>query len=344
RLHVRLGNSPHVFVVKGAWWSLGLQATNLNKWRNKNVFPPQLRVESVQHIAVSNTQQHISWALQLDTKQNKWQVAQPQQLPTNYQLSEDRVRQLLQSFTQLQTQHFVDDAHAQQQAKQQFAKNALGQIEITLESGKRYTLRFAPAHPVAPKGSKKHPHVIAQLQGGQDDSLYVLNQQQMHDVLPHLTALRDWSLWRLEPKNMQQLSVQNPARDPLVFAKQGKQWTCTQPNQLPENFELDEQRLQDQLLRLCKLQAQGIAPKNQQERLRTQLLQSGTRIELKDTKGNMYAVRFLKAPSPKTTQWVTYYVAKEQDHDGLVYALQGQEDDLWVAGVTALQRAAADTF
>ncbi|MEM7589364.1 MAG: DUF4340 domain-containing protein, partial [Myxococcota bacterium] len=47
RLHVRLGNSPHVFVVKGAWWSLGLQATNLNKWRNKNVFPPQLRVESV---------------------------------------------------------------------------------------------------------------------------------------------------------------------------------------------------------------------------------------------------------------------------------------------------------
>ncbi|MEM7588685.1 MAG: hypothetical protein AAF320_00745, partial [Myxococcota bacterium] len=31
----------------------------------------------------------------------------------------------------------------------------------------------------------------------------------------------------------------------------------------------------------------------------------------------------------QTAQWVTYYVAKEQDNDVLVYELQGQDDDLY---------------
>ena len=188
RLHVRLENSPYVFVVKGAWRNLGLQATNLNKWRNKNILEG-LRVESVQHVTVSNKQRQVLWTLQLGTKQNRWQVVQPQQLPTNHRLSEDKVQQWLKSLSQLQTQDFVDDANAQQQVKQQLAKNTLGHVEITLESGKHYTLRFIPVHAAALKHSKKHPYVIAQLQGGQDDSLYVLKQQQMHAILPDLAAL-----------------------------------------------------------------------------------------------------------------------------------------------------------
>ena len=100
-------------------------------------------------------------------QQNRWQVVQPQQLPTNHRLSEDKVQQWLKSLSQLQTQDFVDDANAQQQVKQQLAKNTLGHVEITLESGKHYTLRFIPVHAAALKHSKKQPYVIAQLQGGQ---------------------------------------------------------------------------------------------------------------------------------------------------------------------------------
>ena len=161
----------------------------------------------------------------------------------------------------------------------------------------------------------------------------------MHNVLPNLAALRDWSLWRIDPKHVQQLSIQYPQQHSVVLAKQNQQWTCMQSSQLPANFKLDQQRLHKQLLRLCSLQARGPAPKRQQQELYTQLLQSGIRLELIDAKGNRHAIRLLRAAQATATQETTYYVAKEYDHNTMVYELQSQSDDLWIAGLSTLQQA-----
>ncbi|MEM7403231.1 MAG: DUF4340 domain-containing protein [Myxococcota bacterium] len=344
RMHVRLNNTPHIFVVKGAWDNVGLHATNHNRWRNKNVWE-NLRPAAIQQLSVNNQQQQALWTLRLDAQQNSWQVAQPQQLPPGYQLSNNKVKQLLQSLTQLQAQDFIDTPQAQQQARQQLTQPTATQINITLESGKRYTLKLAPLPPSrSPKNSNPPlPTIAAQLQNGKDNSLYLLTPQQLHSVSPKLAALRDWSLWHLDPNQIQQLSIQKPHQEAIVFAKQNQQWSCTKPDQLPaphyKTFELDPKRLQNQLQRLCHLQAQGPAPKQQQQQLYTQLLQSGTRIELHDKKGTRHAIRILQAPTPQSTPPSIYYATKEQDSDTLVYQLQGHPDDLYApAGLATLAK------
>ncbi|MEM7495723.1 MAG: DUF4340 domain-containing protein [Myxococcota bacterium] len=349
RRYVCLPNAAEVFVVKGAWWILGLESGEIERWRDRSVFGP-VRAAAVSKVIVRPAVQEKKrkgeaavvelHAQGEDDAIKAWRVVQPKQPPPDYRLDGALVDRLVQNLAELRAQRFVEDEAGRRRAMKQFQDRPLGTVELVLRNSKRYALRLA----------RWNEDVIGQLIEGSVSApdgeegkaaaspIYVLRPGDAEALLPDLPTLRDWAIWRLPPAKVREVTVHEPGQEAIRLEYMRRdEWSLKSPQGASHYIDLDKQRVWDHVQRLSVLTASGLAPLAQHAGLRARLRKEGTLLRLVVKHSPNQELRLLKAGSEQGEQ--LYYAVREQGDDAPVYMLPAREDDLWVRGLSTLESA-----
>ncbi|WP_306818793.1 DUF4340 domain-containing protein [Archangium lipolyticum] len=240
-VYLRKAGSNDVFAHQGRLdWSVRKEVKD---WRKRQIVA--LEVDKLSQL-VLRSKEGESLTLKAGANPGEWSLAEGTQTPAGFRFSSQAAQQFAQQLASLYAQDFLEGDAAADSATG--LAGAHDSVEAQLKDGKKVVVHLG-RQPEAKDGSGS---VAVRVEG--DAQVYQLPQYTASQLRKRLVDFRDLGLLRFEPQKVSKLKLQAGGKT-VVVVKEGEGWKITEPQKLPDGFELEPSQVGMQLAWLRDLRA-----------------------------------------------------------------------------------------
>jgi hypothetical protein len=276
---------------------------DLNAWRKRSFFTAKL--DDLEEVSV-HPKEGDSYVL-IKGDGGGWKLKDQSKLPESFRFDPSAAQGLVQQFTNLRAQDFIDSPGSDES---QGLDGPHTFLEAKFKDGKAIKLHLGKEE--AKENATKA--VVARLEG--DPQVYLLPSYTATVLSKRATDLRDLTLLSFDPQKVTKVFLVSSGKK-TVLAKDGDAWKVIEPKKMPRGFEFDPAQVASQLNILRGLRATRVI-EGKVEPAQSGLAKPTTAVDLSLEGGSHQLLRFGRE-AKKGDQGQEVYV--KGSADGLTYAI-----------------------